>query len=234
MVGRLEMGARSLAPFRPAEDPANIRGELEAEQLQCRLLLFGASCALKVALKVSYISHTMLLRELINGADDSIVYVRPDISRFKLLDYHLMEKIVETGAAAARVVLDRIDARSARRVSRRMRRVGTRSVLGQGAGPQMPPSSPLAAQNRQSRLAQNHPKEGTGSAALTASGAGASVQVPPLPVSPASATPPRNVNAGKPETPGCIAARPLSGSVDGPGGVFTIGDAGASPRASEN
>lgn len=174
----------------------------------------------------------MLLRELINGADDSIVYVRPDISRFKLLDYHLMEKIVETGAAAARVVLDRTDARAARRVSRRMRRVGTRSLLGQGVGPQIPPSSPLAVRNHQSWLAQNHPKES--SSAVSFSEAGTSMLVPPLPVSPARGDVPTSIGAGKPEAPERIAARPLSGSVDGPGGVFTIGDAGASPRASDN
>lgn len=101
MVDCLEVGLEHAALVSPAPDPSNVGstccGSLShttdtppppspyAHHLNPIYPLFFA----QVALKVSYISHTMLLRELTNSADDSIVYVRPDIIRFKLLDYHL-------------------------------------------------------------------------------------------------------------------------------------------------
>jgi hypothetical protein len=82
----------------------------------------------EVALKVSYISHTMLMRELVSAADDSILYVRPDILRFKLLDYHLLPEIVEAGAAAARLVIDRSESRARLRMQRAARKAQGRSI----------------------------------------------------------------------------------------------------------
>ncbi len=81
----------------------------------------------EVALKVSYISHTMLLRELVSAADDSIIYVRPNITRFKLLDYHLLPDIVEAGAAAARLVIDRAESRALHKCRKAVRRASARS-----------------------------------------------------------------------------------------------------------
>lgn len=82
----------------------------------------------EVSLKVSYISHSAKIRELVNAADDSILYVRPDVSQFKLLDYHLLDKIVVAGATATELVLDKASGR-ARRRARHATRVATLRAL---------------------------------------------------------------------------------------------------------
>jgi hypothetical protein len=78
------------------------------------------------------ISHTMQLKELVAAADDSILYIRPDILRFKLLDYHLLPDIVEAGATAARLVIDRAESRAREKSQRAARRAAVRSFRTQG------------------------------------------------------------------------------------------------------
>jgi lysophospholipid hydrolase len=77
----------------------------------------------EIALKVSYVSHSMMIREVLARADDSIIYIRPDVgTRFKLLDYHLMPTIVSVGIEEAQEVLNRWEHRQRRRIARELRR----------------------------------------------------------------------------------------------------------------
>jgi predicted acylesterase/phospholipase RssA/CRP-like cAMP-binding protein len=82
----------------------------------------------EVTLKVSYISHSMQMRQLLLNADDSILYIRPDVNRYKLLDYHLLPSIVECGMMAARDILDRWDGRQRQRVYKQLRRAARHYV----------------------------------------------------------------------------------------------------------
>jgi len=56
----------------------------------------------EIGLKVSYISHSMQLAQFLRHADDSVIYMRPDVgTRFGLLDYDRMSTIVGVGKMAA-------------------------------------------------------------------------------------------------------------------------------------
>jgi predicted acylesterase/phospholipase RssA/CRP-like cAMP-binding protein len=77
----------------------------------------------EITLKVSYISHSMAIREFLQHADDSIIYVRPNVgTRFGLLDYHLMPTIVSEGERAMRETLGRWEERQRQRVLKSLRR----------------------------------------------------------------------------------------------------------------
>jgi predicted acylesterase/phospholipase RssA/CRP-like cAMP-binding protein len=77
----------------------------------------------EVALKISYISHGMMIRNLLKHADDSIIYIRPDVgTKYKLLDYHLMTNIVQTGMDAAVETLDKWEHRQHRRLLKLLHR----------------------------------------------------------------------------------------------------------------
>ena len=56
-----------------------------------------------VALKISYISHSMMIREMLDSSqrDPGFIYIQPLVSAFKLLDYHRYDVIVSTGTTAA-------------------------------------------------------------------------------------------------------------------------------------
>lgn len=77
----------------------------------------------EVSLKVAFISHNMQIRQLLQEADDSLLYIRPDVGmRFGLLDYHKMASIVECGTVAAKAVLGRWEERQKKRLFRQLRR----------------------------------------------------------------------------------------------------------------
>lgn len=77
----------------------------------------------EVSLKVAFISHNMQIRQLLQEADDSLLYIRPDVGmRFGLLDYHKMTSIVECGTVAAKAVLGRWEERQKKRLFRQLRR----------------------------------------------------------------------------------------------------------------
>ena len=62
----------------------------------------------EMALRVSYISHSMLIRELLSTGDPSLVYMQPQVgSKYALLDYHKAPAIIEAGYKEATAVLQR-------------------------------------------------------------------------------------------------------------------------------
>lgn len=62
----------------------------------------------ELALRVSYISNSMLIRELLSRGDPDLVYIQPAVGgAFALLDYHRMPEIVAAGKEAGLAVLSR-------------------------------------------------------------------------------------------------------------------------------
>jgi hypothetical protein len=77
----------------------------------------------EISLKISFISHSMRIKELLQRADDSIIYIRPDVgTRFRLLDYHRITDIVTMGIIGTRDSLDKWEHRRQRRLLRHIRR----------------------------------------------------------------------------------------------------------------
>jgi lysophospholipid hydrolase len=92
----------------------------------------------EISLRVAFISHSMMLRDLLARADDSIIYIRPDVGlRFKLLDYDKMQQIVDYGAEAAELVLSKWERRQKRKwlkEARRTQQLSLRAAADAGAG----------------------------------------------------------------------------------------------------
>jgi predicted acylesterase/phospholipase RssA len=62
----------------------------------------------ELSLRVAYISHSMLIRELLRRGDPGLVYMRPPVgSRFGLLDYHRAPEIIAAGYEEATASLAR-------------------------------------------------------------------------------------------------------------------------------
>lgn len=73
----------------------------------------------EIGLKVSYISHSMQLAQFLRHADDSVIYMRPDVgTRFGLLDYDRMSTIVGVGKMAAEDALAAWERRQQRKAER--------------------------------------------------------------------------------------------------------------------
>ena len=60
----------------------------------------------ELSLNVAYISHSMLIKQLLNSGDPSLVYIQPPVgNRFGLLDYHKAPDIIAAGYQEATVAL---------------------------------------------------------------------------------------------------------------------------------
>ena len=61
----------------------------------------------ELSLRVSYVSNSMLNRELLSRGDPGLVYIQPDVgSKYSILDYHKSREIVDAGREAAHRVLE--------------------------------------------------------------------------------------------------------------------------------
>jgi predicted acylesterase/phospholipase RssA/CRP-like cAMP-binding protein len=89
----------------------------------------------ELALKLSYISHSIQIRELLEASDDdTLIYIRPDVgTKFKLFDYHRMNEIVSMGRDAALETLNRWEKRQRKKFElskkKSQKNSGKRSML---------------------------------------------------------------------------------------------------------
>eukprot|EP01138_Halocafeteria_seosinensis_P004234 gb/GECG01004330.1/.p1 GENE.gb/GECG01004330.1/~~gb/GECG01004330.1/.p1 ORF type:complete len:1590 (+),score=184.72 gb/GECG01004330.1/:1-4770(+) len=65
-----------------------------------------------ITLKLSYISHTMAIKDILSKAeaagDNTFLYIQPDVQDFALLDYHKLSEIMTLGYLEAESVLDEL------------------------------------------------------------------------------------------------------------------------------
>lgn len=114
--------------FEGIDDPGDsISGWYVAAKWIASLLRLGRPLRVpplsEITLRVSYIAHSMMVRELMATADERIIYIRPDVgSRFALLEYNRMNEIVEAGRVATARVLDSWEDKQRRRMLREWRR----------------------------------------------------------------------------------------------------------------